>query len=64
MDPDVHTFRSLDRPYSGADKDTFQYYVIDGFIVSSNIEVQSVETRDLGFVNTDHNPVLMECVLK
>ena len=64
MDPDVPTCRSLDRPYSGADKDTFQYYVIDGFIVSSNIEVQSVETRDLGFVNTDHNPVLMECVLK
>lgn len=64
MAPDVPTCRSLDRPYSGADKDTFQYYVIDGFIVSSNIEVQSVETRDLGFVNTDHNPVLMECVLK
>ena len=64
MDPDVPTCRSLDRPYSGADKDTFQYYVIDGFIVSSNIEVQSVETRDLGFENTDHNPVLMECVLK
>ena len=64
MDPDVPTCRSLDRPYAGADKDAFQYYVIDGFIVSSNIEVQSVETRDLGFVNADHNPVLMECVLK
>ena len=64
MDPEVPTCRSLDRPYAGADKDSFQYYVIDGFIVSSNIEVKSVETQDLGFVNTDHNPVLMECVLK
>ena len=64
MDSAVPTCRSLDKPYEGADKDTFQYYVIDGFIVSSNIEVKSVETQDLGFVNSDHNPVLMECVLK
>jgi hypothetical protein len=64
MDSDVPTCRSLDQPYAGADHDTFQYYVIDGFIVSSNIEVKSCETRDIGFVQTDHNPVLMECVLK
>ena len=64
MDASVPTCRSLDKPYAGADKDTFQYYVIDGFIVSSNIEVKSVQTQDLGFVNSDHNPVLMECVLK
>ena len=64
MDPSVPTCRSLDKPYEGADPDTFQYYVIDGFIVSSNIEVKSVETLDLGFENSDHNPVLLECVLK
>ena len=64
MDASVPTCRSLDKPYAGADKDTFQYYVIDGFIVSSNIEVKSVQTQDLGFVNSDHNPVVMECVLK
>ena len=64
MDASVPTCRSLDRPYKGADPDTFQYYVIDGFIVSSNVEVKSVETLDLGFVNSDHNPVLLECVLK
>ena len=64
MDSSVPTCRSLDKPYAGADKDTFQYYVIDGFIVSENIEVKSVQTQDLGFVNSDHNPVLMECVLK
>ena len=63
-DSTVPTCRSLDRPYKGAGGDAFQYYVIDGFIVSSNIDVKSVTTRDLGFVCTDHNPVLMECVLK
>lgn len=64
MDSSVPTCRSLDRPYEGADKETFQYYVIDGFIVSSNIGVKSCKTQDLGFVCSDHNPVLMECVLK
>ena len=64
VDSAVPTCRSLDRPYKDADKDTFQYYAIDGFIVSSNIDVKSVETQDLGFVYSDHNPVLMECVLK
>ena len=64
MDSRVPTCRSLDQPYEGADHDTFQYYVIDGFIVSSNINVKSCETQDMGFVRTDHNPVLMECVLK
>ena len=64
MDSTVPTCRSLDQPLEGADKSTFQYYVIDGFIVSSNIEIRSLKTQDLGFVYTDHNPVLMECALK
>ena len=64
MDSSVPTCRSLDKPYAGADQDSFQYYVIDGFIVSSNVEVRSCETKDMGFACTDHNPVLMECVLK
>lgn len=64
MDSSVPTCRSLDRPYAGADHENFQYYVIDGFIVSSNIEVKSCRTRDMDFVHTDHNPVLLECVLK
>ena len=37
----------------------FQFYMIDGFIVSDNLEVSSVETMDLGFANSDHNPVLL-----
>ena len=38
--------------------------LIDGFLVSDNISVQSLETLDLGFVYTDHNPVLLRCTLK
>ena len=63
-DSNVPTCRSLDKIYNGADKDTFQYYVIDGFIVSSNIVIDSCETQDLGFVNSDHNPVLLTVTLK
>ena len=62
-DSKVPTCRSLDKVYSGADKDTFQYYVIDGFIVSGNITINACETQDLGFVNSDHNPVVLTVTL-
>ncbi len=64
MDDSVPTCRSLDQPYAGADKASFQYYLLDGFIVSSNIAVESVVTRDLDFVCSDHNPVVMKVTLK
>lgn len=57
MDPRVATCRSLDQPLKGADLSGFQFYVIDGYIVSANVEVQSLETLDMGFVASDHNPV-------
>ena len=38
--------------------------MIDGFIVSDNVEVQSLTTQDQEFVDTDHNPVVMDVVLK
>ena len=60
----VPTCRSLDTVYAGADKDTFQYYVIDGFIVSSNVEVLSCETLSYDFRCSDHNPVTMSVKLK
>ena len=44
--------------------ENFPYFVIDGFIVSNNLEVSDVETQDLGFVNSDHNPVLMKVSFK
>lgn len=56
MDNSTPTCRSLDRPYDAND-DSFQFYMIDGFIVSDNLTVNSIETIDKGFKNSDHNPV-------
>ena len=62
MDNSVPSCRSLDRPYDPNDE-TFQYYLIDGFIVSPNVTAASIETLDLGFVNSDHNPVKLTVTL-
>lgn len=64
MDPATPTCRSLDKPLASADQDTFQYYMIDGFIVSKNLTVDAVKTIDTGFVYTDHNPVVLEATLR
>lgn len=64
MDNSTPSCRSLDQPIKGADLNHFQFYIIDGFIVSNNIDIDSVETQDIGFKNTDHNPVVMHCTLK
>lgn len=40
-----------------------QKYVIDGFIVSPNVKVNKVETVDLNFANSDHNPVKLDISL-
>lgn len=62
MDTAHPTCRSLDRAYDPDDQ-TFQYYMIDGYIVSDNMEVESLETIDLGFENSDHNPVRLRVKL-
>ena len=64
MDEETPSCRSLDQPYAGASLEEFQYYIIDGFIVSDNVEVQTLKTVDLGFAASDHNPVVMEFSLK
>ena len=64
MDNSKPTCRLLDQPYQGADKDSFQYYMIDGFIVSDNIEVGETKTIGTFFAPSDHNPVLMNVKLK
>ena len=64
MDADTPSCRSLDQPYVDADKEDFQYYIIDGYIISNNLEVQSIETQDLGFTDSDHNPVVLKATLK
>ncbi len=63
MDDTVPTCRSLYKTYVDNDKTNFQHYMLDGFITSNNISVNSVETLDLGFKNTDHNPVKIEITL-
>ncbi len=59
FDVSAPTCRLLNQPYDPADTANTQYYVIDGFIVSPNVSVDAVETLDLGFENSDHNPVRM-----
>lgn len=67
MDSSSPTCRLLDHPLVNADGTPsdlpIQYYMIDGFIVSDNIRVDMVKTHDLGFVNSDHNPVVMQVTL-
>ena len=63
MDDTYPTCRSLKTPYVNVDKSTFQYYMIDGFIVSNNITINEIETINLDFKNTDHNPVSMKISL-
>lgn len=64
MDNSRPSCRLLDRPYEGSSKEDFQYYVIDGFIVSENLTIDSLETQDTGFYATDHNPVVMTVTLE
>ncbi len=64
FDDTTPTGRSLHAPYDKQQKDSWVYYVIDGFIVSPNITIKSVKTLDEGFEFSDHNPVLMEIILE
>ena len=63
MDDTNPTCRSLNKPYFDSDKEHHQYYMLDGFIVSNNVQVNTLNTLDLHFVNTDHNPVMMNVTL-
>ena len=58
MDPAAPTCRSLRTAYTG-DREGFQFYMIDGFIVSDGITVEEVRTVDRNFRSSDHNPVVM-----
>lgn len=59
----VPTCRLLNAPYSGNYTDS-QVYVLDGFIVSDNLEIRSVTNIDTDFTYTDHQPVRLEVTLK
>ncbi len=56
------TCRLLNQPYDEADPGT-QHYVLDGFILSPNVQLNSVENIDLHFENSDHNPVRINVTL-
>ena len=63
MDNSAPTCRSLDKALAGASRENFQFYMIDGFIVSDNVRVQMLQTLEMNFVASDHNPVRMQFVL-
>ena len=58
MDPAAPTCRSLRTAYAGK-REGFQFYMIDGFIVSDGVTVEEVRTVDRDFRNSDHNPVVL-----
>ena len=55
IDPSVPSVRTLHRPY---EEGVNYVTVVDGFLVSPNVAIERVEATDLGFVHTDHHPVL------
>lgn len=64
FDSEVPSCRLLNQPYNPADTHGTQHYVLDGFIVSPNVKVESVRNLDLGFKNSDHNPVKLTVTLE
>jgi len=63
IDTSTPSCRLLNQPYDSVNLENNQYYLIDGFIVSANITIQSVVTLDENFVYSDHNPVVIEIIL-
>ncbi len=66
FDDSKPTCRSNQRTYNDADAaaHNWQYHVIDGFIISPNVEKFSMNVIDEDFQNSDHNPVYMTFSLK
>ena len=56
----VPTCRNCDIPYEKGNPT----FIVDGFLVTDNIEVSRVENIQTDFVYSDHNPVLLEFILK
>lgn len=54
--------RSMEKALT--DPATHQFYLIDGFILSPNIELVDVETIQKNFEYSDHNPVELHITLK
>ncbi len=63
VDISTPTNRLLNKPYDSENPDNNQYYLIDGYIVSNNVKINSVKTLDEGFMYSDHNPVFIDISL-
>ncbi|WP_106769656.1 endonuclease/exonuclease/phosphatase family protein [Paenibacillus faecalis] len=61
VDPNIPTSRALDIAY---EKGVNFLAIIDGFVVSPNVEIVDVTGHDLSFENSDHNPVTGTFILK
>ncbi|MCL2818920.1 MAG: endonuclease/exonuclease/phosphatase family protein [Actinomycetia bacterium] len=53
----IPTSRDANKPYTGPEGHTL--VIIDGFLVSDNVEVKSIENIDAQFEFSDHNPVVL-----
>ena len=60
---DAPTCRLLDKPYAEKGEGN-THYIIDGFLVSPNIEILKVTTENLNFYASDHNPVRLSIKLR
>lgn len=61
VQPNIPTVRTLAKEYI---RNYNFLAVIDGFLVSDNIDVVDVFTTDDKFIHSDHNPVTMTFILK
>ena len=57
----IPSARALNEPYK---KGTTYTTLIDGFLVSDNINVKNVHVKDMQFKYSDHNPVYLDFSLK
>lgn len=57
FDGSVPSVRTNEKPYRKGENYTT---VIDGFLLSPNVVLESVRTVDLGFEHTDHQPVVAQ----
>jgi endonuclease/exonuclease/phosphatase family metal-dependent hydrolase len=61
LDPSRPTIRASSTPYRPGESFVA---VIDGFLVSDNVEVRRTAGHDLGFAHSDHHPVLAVLALR
>lgn len=59
-DHPVPSCRNADKPYVPGESFVL---IVDGFIVSDNVQVISAQVEDEGFAFSDHNPVSMQFLL-